>query len=114
MLETVEFETAPNPQWALILLHGLGDSGDGWAPMAPHIVRDGWPPLRLIFPHAPVQPVTINGGMAMRSWYDIVDLDDIDRRADEKGLEESGRAVEALIQREAERGVPASRVVLAG
>ena len=114
MLETVEFETAPDPEWTLILLHGLGDSGDGWAPIAPHLVRDDWPALRLIFPHAPVQPVTINGGMKMRSWYDIVDLDDIDARADEKGLEESGRAVEELIQREAERGVPASRVILAG
>ena len=114
MLETVEFETAPNPEWTVILLHGLGDSGDGWAPLAPHLLRDGWPPVRLIFPHAPVRPVTINGGMAMRSWYDILDLDDIENRADEAGLEESGRAVEALISREAERGVPASRVVLAG
>lgn len=114
MLETVEFETGPNPEWTVILLHGLGDSGDGWAPMAPHIVRDGWPPVRLIFPHAPVQPVTINGGMKMRSWYDIVDLGDIESRADQAGLEESGRAVEALIRREAERGVPASRLILAG
>lgn len=114
MLETVEFETGPSPEWAVILLHGLGDSGEGWAPMAPHLVRAGWPPLRLIFPHAPVQPVTINGGMRMRSWYDIVDLDDIDRRADEAGLEQSGQAVEDLIRREAERGVPASRLVLAG
>lgn len=114
LLETVEFETAPNPEWTVLLLHGLGDSGDGWAPMTPHLVRDGWPPVRFVYPHAPVQPVTINAGMSMRSWYDIVDLGDIDKRADEKGLEESGRAVEALIAREAERGVPASRIVLAG
>ena len=114
MLETVEFETAPQPEWTVILLHGLGDSGEGWAPMAPHLIRDGWPALRFIFPHAPVQPVTINGGMRMRSWYDIVDLNDIESRADEAGILQSAAAVEALIEREAERGVPASRLVLAG
>lgn len=114
MLETVEFETGPSPEWTVILLHGLGDSGDGWAPVAPLLVRTGWPPVRFVFPHAPMQPVTVNGGMSMRSWYDIVDLDDIDRRADEAGLAQSAQAVEALIAREAERGVPASRLVLAG
>ena len=114
MLETVEFETGPNPEWAVILLHGLGDSGDGWAPVAPHIVQPGWPSVRFVFPHAPVQPVTINGGMKMRSWYDIVDLEDIESRADEAGLLESGRAVEALIEREAQRGIPAERLILAG
>lgn len=114
MLETVEFETGPSPEWAVILLHGLGDSGDGWAPVAPHIVRPDWPSVRFVFPHAPVQPVTINAGMRMRSWYDIVDLTDIDRRADAAGLAASADAVEALIAREAERGVPASRLVLAG
>ena len=114
MLETVEFETGPSPEWAVILLHGLGDSGDGWAPLAPHLVRPDWPDVRFVFPHAPVQPVTINGGMPMRSWYDIVDLADIDRRADAAGLAQSAQAVEALIEREAQRGVPASRLVLAG
>lgn len=114
MLETVEFETGPSPEWAVILLHGLGDSGDGWAPLAPHLVRPDWPDVRFVFPHAPVQPVTINGGMPMRSWYDIVDLTEIDRRADAAGLAQSAQAVEALIEREAQRGVPASRLVLAG
>lgn len=114
MLETVEFETGPDPEWTVLLLHGLGDSGDGWAPAAPHIARPDWPSVRFVFPHAPVQPVTINGGMSMRSWYDIVDLTDIDRRADGAGLAQSAQAVEALIEREAQRGVPASRLVLAG
>jgi phospholipase/carboxylesterase len=114
MLETVEFETGPSPEWTVILLHGLGDSGDGWAPMAPHLVQAGWPQVRFVFPHAPVQPVTINGGMRMRSWYDIVDLDDLDGGTDGAGLAQSARAVEALIEREAQRGVPGSRLVLAG
>ena len=114
MLETVEFETGPSPEWAVILLHGLGDSGDGWAPLASQLARPDWPDVRFVFPHAPVQPVTINGGMRMRSWYDILDLTDIDRRADAAGLAQSGEAVEALVGREAQRGVPASRLVLAG
>lgn len=114
LLETVEFETAPNPEWSVILLHGLGDSGEGWAPVAPHMIRAEWPAVRFVFPHAPVQPVTINGGMRMRSWYDILSLDDIDSRADEAGILQSAEAVEALIAREAERGVPSSQVILAG
>ncbi|MGQ0630283.1 MAG: alpha/beta hydrolase [Sporichthyaceae bacterium] len=114
MLDTVEFETGPKPEWTVLLLHGLGDSGDGWAPVAPHLVQDGWPQVRFVFPHAPMAPVTINGGMRMRSWYDIVDLADFDSRADEAGLAQAAAAVEALIEREAERGVPASRLVLAG
>jgi len=67
-----------------------------------------------MFPHAPVRPVTINGGMRMRAWYDILNLDDIDSRVDEAGIEQSAAAVEALLAREAQRGVPRSRVVLAG
>ncbi|MGQ0468025.1 MAG: alpha/beta hydrolase [Sporichthyaceae bacterium] len=113
-LESVEFETGPNPTWSVILLHGLGDSGDGWAPVAPELVRPEWPAVRFVFPHAPVAPVTINGGMRMRSWYDILSLEDIDKRADAEGLIASAAAVEALIEREAARGVPRSRVVLAG
>jgi phospholipase/carboxylesterase len=114
LLESIEFETGADPRWAVILLHGLGDSGAGWAPLAPELARPGCPPVRFVFPHAPIAPVTINGGMSMPSWYDIVDLDDLDRHADEAGLLAAGAAVEALITREAERGVPRSRVVLAG
>jgi len=114
LLETVEFETGPQPGWTVLLLHGLGDSGDGWAPLAPELTRPTWPAVRFMFPHAPVRPVTINGGMRMRAWYDILSLDDIDDRVDEAGIAQSAAAVEALIAREAERGVPRSRVVLAG
>jgi phospholipase/carboxylesterase len=113
LLETVEFETGPQPGWTVLVLHGLGDSGDGWAPVAPELVRAAWPPVRFVLPHAPVRPVTINGGLRMRAWYDILDLQDIDR-VDEAGLLQSVAAVEALLAREAERGVSASRVILAG
>jgi phospholipase/carboxylesterase len=114
LLETVEFATGSQPSWTVLVLHGLGDSGDGWAPIAPELVRPTWPEVRFVFPHAPVRPVTINGGMRMRAWFDILDLADIDAWVDEAGIAQSAAAVEALIAREAERGVPRSRVVLAG
>lgn len=113
-LECVELETGPAPEWTVLVLHGLGDSGDGWAPVAPQLIRAGWPAVRFVFPHAPVRPVTINGGARMRAWYDILNLEDIDHRVDEAGVLASVAAVEALIAREAQRGVPASRLILAG
>jgi phospholipase/carboxylesterase len=97
----------------VIWLHGLGADGHDFAPIVPQLVRPGWPALRFVFPHAPVRKVTINNGMAMRAWYDIVDAD-LDSRADETGVAESVAQVEALIAREATRGVPRGRVLLAG
>ena len=118
LLQTVEHETAPNPQWAVLWLHGLGADGHDFAPIVPELLmRDGnrrdWPALRFVFPHAPQRAVTINGGARMRAWYDIRDFD-LANRADAQGVEESIEQVEALIAREAERGVPASRLLLAG
>ncbi len=113
LLETVEHETAPNPQWTVLWLHGLGADGHDFAPIVPELARREWPALRFVFPHAPQRAVTINGGMRMRAWYDIVDFD-LANRADETGVAESVAQTEALIAREHERGVPASRIVLAG
>jgi phospholipase/carboxylesterase len=116
LLETLEHSTGPDPAWSVIWLHGLGDSGHGFAPIVPDLIRGrAWPALRFVFPHAPVRPITINGGMAMRAWYDITDLDfDPNRRGDEDGMATSIAQVEALIAHEAGRGVPAQRIVLAG
>ncbi|WP_189450882.1 alpha/beta hydrolase [Cognatilysobacter xinjiangensis] len=113
MPECIETETGPSPRWAVVWLHGLGADGNDFAPLVPELVRPHWPAIRFVFPHAPVQPVTINGGMRMRSWYDIVSFD-LAGRADSKGVDESVARVEALIAREIERGVPASRIILAG
>ena len=113
LLETVEHETGPNPQWSIVWLHGLGADGNDFAPIVPELVRPGWPPLRFVFPHAPVRAVTINGGVRMRAWYDIRDLD-LARRADEAGVDASIAQVEALVAREAARSVPAHRLILAG
>lgn len=113
MLETLERDTAPDPRWSVLWLHGLGADGHDFVPIVPELVRRGWPPLRFVFPHAPVRAVTINNGMRMRAWYDIRDAD-LANRADEQGVAESVAQVEALIAREIERGIPASRIFLAG
>ncbi|MBJ6981644.1 dienelactone hydrolase family protein [Luteimonas sp. MC1572] len=112
-LDCIEHETGTSPAWSVIWLHGLGADGHDFAPIVPQLVRRDWPALRFVFPHAPVRKVTINNHMAMRAWYDIVDAD-LDTRADETGVAESVAQVEALIAREATRGVPRGRVLLAG
>lgn len=113
LLDCVEHETGPAPAWTVLWLHGLGADGHDFEPIVPELVRPHWPALRFVFPHAPVRPVTINGGMRMRAWYDITGMD-FATRADAAGIEDSVRQVEALIAREAGRGVPASRLLLAG
>ena len=113
LLQTVERETGHSPQWSVIWLHGLGADGNDFMPIVPELLRPEWPALRFVFPHAPVRPVTINNGVPMRAWYDIRDFD-LANRADARGVEESIAQVEALIAREADRGVPPGRVILAG
>jgi phospholipase/carboxylesterase len=113
MLDTVERTTGKDPTWSIVWLHGLGADGNDFSPIVPELVRPGWPALRFVFPHAPVRPVTLNAGMRMRAWYDIRDLE-LDSRADEAGVRESIAELDALVAREGERGIPPSRVVLAG
>jgi phospholipase/carboxylesterase len=112
-LETVERETGPGPAASVIWLHGLGADGHDFEPIVPALRLPGGPEVRYVFPHAPIRPITINGGMKMRAWYDIVALQR-GAHEDEAGIRASGEAAAALIQREAERGVPPERVVLAG
>jgi len=111
LLDSIEIETAKNPAASIIWLHGLGADGNDFASIVPEIRL---PPLaiRFVFPHAPVQPVTINGGMRMRAWYDIAD--GANRREDERGVRASQVLIETLIGREKERGTAARRLVLAG
>jgi phospholipase/carboxylesterase len=97
----------------VIWLHGLGADGYDFDPIVPALRLPGGPEIRYVFPHAPIRPVTINGGAEMRAWYDIVALQR-GAHEDEAGIRESAAAVAALIRREAERGIPAHRVVLAG
>ena len=113
LLESLEIETAPNPAHAVIWLHGLGADGNDFAPIVPELKLGDTPAIRFVFPHAPIQPVTINGGMAMRAWYDIRNAD-LAQREDGQGILQSQDAVRALIARENERGVPTQNIVLAG
>ena len=113
LLENIEIETAPNPQVAVIWMHGLGADGNDFVPMVKELDLAGLPAIRFIFPHARQIPVTVNNGYVMRAWYDIVGTD-IARREDETGLRSSQVEVEALIAREKSRGIPAERIILAG
>jgi len=113
LLETIEIETAPAPGAAVIWMHGLGADGNDFAPLVPELELPSTLAVRFVFPHAPLQPVTINGGAVMRAWYDILDLDGA-RGEDERGLRASQARVEGLTERERARGIPARRIVLAG
>jgi phospholipase/carboxylesterase len=113
LLRTIEIETRPQPRASLIVLHGLGASGDDFVPIAAELDLETIGGVRFVFPHAPERRITINNGMRMPAWYDISDAD-LTRREDEASLRESQAAIEALIDEEKRRGMPASRIVLAG
>lgn len=112
-LETVETGPGDDVDGSVIWLHGLGADGHDFEPIVPELRLDGRLSLRFVFPHAPVREVTINNGIAMRAWYDIVSLDRSGPQ-DEDGILESAGQVLDLVQREIERGVPQERIVLAG
>jgi phospholipase/carboxylesterase len=113
MLQTIEVGTAPNPIAAVIWLHGLGADCHDFEPLVPEIVSRRERAWRFVFPNAPVRPVTINGGMSMRAWYDILGFD---RRVleDAAGFRDTDARIGALIAQQIERGIPANRIVLAG
>ena len=114
-LPSIEIETKPKPSHAVIWLHGLGADGNDFVPVVKELKL---PPLgiRFVFPHAPMQPVTINNGYVMRAWYDVslADLEGNSRRADEKGVRASQTAIGSLIEREIARGMASENIVLAG
>jgi phospholipase/carboxylesterase len=113
LLETVEIETGPSPTAAVVWMHGLGADGHDFAPVVPELDLPHSPGIRFVFPHAPLRPVTINQGLTMRAWYDVRE-DGGERREDEAGVRASQARIEALVEREQARGIPAARLVLAG
>jgi phospholipase/carboxylesterase len=113
MLETIDIETGPHPGASIIWLHGLGADAHDFEPVVPEIVRPGAGSWRFVFPNAPQRPVTLNGGMRMRAWYDIKSLDR-GGSEDDAGFRDSDARIRELIAREGERGVPPGRIVLAG
>jgi phospholipase/carboxylesterase len=107
----LEAQTGDDPLASIIILHGLGADGSDFAPFVDEIDLRAVGPVRWLFPNAPQQPVTINGGYVMPAWYDIrPDRSD----EDEAGLRQSQALVEAVIRREQARGIPAHRIVLGG
>jgi phospholipase/carboxylesterase len=112
-LPSVEVTTGDPVQASVIWLHGLGADGHDFEPIVPLLRLDSAPGVRFVFPHAPSRPVTINAGMVMPAWYDIRVLA-LRRDVDAKGVAESSSAIESLLERERERGVPSERIVLAG
>jgi len=113
LLSHIELATGADPRGTVIWLHGLGADGWDFVPIVKELDLPEELPLRFIFPNAPVRPVTINNGYAMRAWYDIA-MADIGRLPDEAGIRQSQAQVEALLAREKSRGIPAGRIVLAG
>lgn len=113
ILKCVEIETKPTPDASVIWLHGLGASGHDFEPVVPHLGLPEGAAVRFVFPHAPMLPVTINGGMRMPAWYDIKAMD-VERAIDTEQLMQSAEAVNRLIEREVERGVSTNRIIVAG
>jgi phospholipase/carboxylesterase len=113
MLDCIELQTRDQPSASVIWLHGLGADGYDFVPVVKELEALGAPAARYVFPHAPQIPVSINNGYVMRAWYDILGTDLV-RREDEAGLRRSQSQVEQLIDREVARGMPRSRIVLAG
>ncbi len=115
-LEGLEFATGADPAASLIVLHGLGADGSDFVPVAQMLDLAAVGAVRFVFPHAPMRPVTINGGYVMRAWYDIL-ADDLGQRSaheDEDGLRASQALVQAMIEREVARGIDPRRIVLMG
>lgn len=111
---TIEIETAPDPTHAVILMHGLGADANDFVPLVPELHVAGAPAVRFVFPNAPEMAVTANNGYVMRAWYDIRSFESIDRQVDEAGIDASCTMVRKLIEAQNQRGIPTSKIFLAG
>lgn len=112
-LECVVTETGPEPKHAVVWLHGLGADGHDFEPIVPQLASASRRAVRFVFPHAPVRPVTINGGMAMRAWYDILGME-IERDQDREGIAASVAATHRLVDEQLGQGIAVENLVLAG
>ena len=115
-LEAITIETGPSPQASVIWMHGLGADGNDFVPIVRELDLSGAPDIRFVFPHAPMQAVTINNGYVMRAWYDVRwgDLEGRSKQADETGVRASQAAIATLVEGEIASGIGSERIVLAG
>lgn len=112
-LSTIEIQTNENPNYSVIWLHGLGADGNDFAPIIPELKLPTHLGVRFIFPNAPSIPVTINGGMVMPAWYDILEMS-IDRKINFSQLEDSTKAIQKIITTEIEKGIASENIAIAG
>ena len=113
MLEYIQQNIGEDPKFSVIWLHGLGADGHDFSPIVPELSLPSDLSIRFIFPHAPQRPVTINAGMVMPAWYDILSME-ISRQVDEAGIERSAEQVRELIDQEIESGIRSDHILLAG
>ncbi|CAJ8507857.1 alpha/beta hydrolase [Burkholderia pseudomallei] len=111
---TIEIETGPNPAFAVILMHGLGADANDFVPLVPELRIANGPAVRFVFPNAPEIAVTANNGYVMRAWYDILSFEGVNRQVDEAGIDASCASVRGLIAEQNRRGIPTSRIFVAG
>ena len=113
LLDCIEVTTNEHPTAAVIWMHGLGADGSDFVPIVRELNLTDCPGIRFVFPNADSMPITINGGYVMPAWYDILGMDLV-RKEDEVGLRKSQQQIEALIQREIDRGISSEKIILAG
>ncbi|NLY63641.1 MAG: carboxylesterase [Alcaligenaceae bacterium] len=114
LLDCVEINTSNNITHSIIWMHGLGADANDFVPIVPELRLPESSGIRFVFPNAPVRPVTLNNGMSMRAWFDIISLDRVNGPEDEAGLRQAQQQIEDLITRENERGIPSENIFLAG
>jgi len=116
-IDFIEIQTGLDPQFSIIWLHGLGADGHDFESIVPELGLPADKPVRFVFPHAPVRPITINNGMSMRGWYDVYDFPvgaGEKPRVDRDGLEGSMAIVMSLVEQENARGIATENIFLAG
>jgi len=113
MIDAVQVEPQKTANAVVIWLHGLGADGHDFEPVIPHLNLPSTLNIRFIFPHAPVQPVTCNNGMAMRSWYDILELSEL-RKINEQDLINATASIDQVIEHQMQSGIPSEKILLVG
>jgi phospholipase/carboxylesterase len=113
-LETVEIPATSTHKYSVIWLHGLGADGHDFENIVPELHLIDSTSIHFIFPHAPIQKVTINHGAEMRAWYDILSMNNLNREVDLAGIERSAVSINQLIQKEIDKGIPSKNILLVG
>jgi phospholipase/carboxylesterase len=112
-LSTIEIQPESTHLYSVIWLHGLGADGHDFEGIAPELHLKAEPNIHFIFPNAPIQPVTINGGMQLRAWYDVLEIS-LEHKVDITGIYQSAKLLEQLIKQEMAKGIPSEHILLAG